>query len=160
MGFIYCFVFPNGKRYVGATTMKDPKDRWRNGKCYRVGTPVRTAIDEFGWRHVTKLCCEVLNSELDEQERYWIAKYKTTDPEYGYNRDSGGKNGYHHSDETRRKMSESRIGKPHPLKGHKQSEESKIKISNARKGKPFSDEHRKNLSESKKLYWAKKKGLV
>jgi group I intron endonuclease len=156
MGFIYCFVFPNGKRYVGATTMKNPKDRWQCGKKYHVGTPVRTAIDEFGWRHVTKLCCWVPDSELDEHERYWIEKYKTMDPEYGYNMLSGGKKGFtgrggykhplygkHHSDETIRKMSDAKKGDKHPLYG-----------------KHHSDETRKKMSEARKLYWAKKKGLV
>jgi hypothetical protein len=47
-----------------------------------------------------------------------------------------------HTDETRRNMSESRIGKNH-------SDETKRKMSEASKGKKLSEEHKRKLSESK-----------
>ena len=57
---------------------------------------------------------------------------------------SGEKNnffGKHHSEETKKKMSESKKNI---------SEETRRKLSEANKGKQFSEEHRKNLSESQK----------
>ncbi len=157
MGYIYCFVFPNGKRYVGQTIRK-PKYRWNNGKGYTVGTPVKAAIDEFGWQNVNKLCYEVPDSELDEQERYWIEKYKTTDPEYGYNIQSGGKNGFAfpHSEEHCRKISESQIGRV-------VTEKTRERISEAKRGSHLpkkSEITRRRMSESQRLRRQKEKGLA
>lgn len=58
--------------------------------------------------------------------------------------------GFHHSEETKRKLSEINKGKSSPMKGKHHSEESKLKISITRKGKPLSEEHRKKLSEAGK----------
>ena len=51
--------------------------------------------------------------------------------------------GYKHTEETRRKVSEA-------SKGTHRSEETKRKMSEARKGKPLSEETRRKLSEAKK----------
>lgn len=75
--------------------------------------------------------------------------------------------GMHHTEETKRKMSESHKGKSHtvdtrkklseankgktsPRKGMKASEETRKKISESRKGITLSDDTRRKISESKK----------
>ena len=68
--------------------------------------------------------------------------------------------GITHSEESRRKMSEAHKGKTHSeesrrkisetLKGKTLSEETKRKLSEVRKGKTFSEEHKRKLSESQK----------
>lgn len=65
--------------------------------------------------------------------------------------------GRHHSDETRRKMSESHLGEKNWFFGKKHSEQTKMKISKALSGKRnpnfgkhFSLDHRRKLSESHK----------
>lgn len=75
--------------------------------------------------------------------------------------------GHYPSDETRRKLSEARTGKPSGMKGkvqtaesrgkisecqigHKVSEETRRKISDALKGQPFTDERRRNISNALK----------
>ena len=72
--------------------------------------------------------------------------------------------GKHHSEATKRKLSETRIGEKNPnygkspseetrqkmseaQRGRKHTEETKQKISKANKGKVFSEEHRRKLSE-------------
>ena len=55
--------------------------------------------------------------------------------------------GKHHSDETRKKMSEAKKGK---LKGIKLTDDHRRKISEAKKGKHLSDETRKKMSEAMK----------
>ena len=79
----------------------------------------------------------------------------------------GKKGAYHHSDETKRKISEARKDKSNPLygkklseetkrkmseahKGIRFSEETKLKMSKSRKGIQFSEEHKKKISEAKK----------
>ena len=86
--------------------------------------------------------------ELDEWEQYYIKFYDTLYPN-GYNLQEGGRGGVP-SDETRKKISETKKGKP-------MSEEQKKKISEAKKGekhhffgKKLSEEHRRKMSESHK----------
>ena len=64
------------------------------------------------------------------------------------------------SEETRRKLSEAKKGKPPPTKGRHPSEDTKRKISEALKGKrrkPFSEETKRKMSEAKKDYWERKR---
>ncbi len=57
----------------------------------------------------------------------------------------GRKKGFHHSEETKKKLSEVMKGKHWKL-----SEQTKRNISKARKGMRFSEKHRKKMSESRK----------
>lgn len=61
-----------------------------------------------------------------------------------------GKKGKTPSDETRRKISETN-------KGREFSQETRIKIAESNKGKNVSDETRRKMSEAGKLNWAKRK---
>lgn len=58
--------------------------------------------------------------------------------------------GKRHTDETRRKMSESRKGAQNPMYGKPRSDDTKRKISEAKKGKTLTSEHRRKLSEARK----------
>ena len=66
---------------------------------------------------------------MDSLERELIAKYNTTDREYGYNLDNGGHLGKHRSEETKRKISESQHGEKNGMYGKTHSEEVRKKIS-------------------------------
>ena len=54
------------------------------------------------------------------------------------------------SEETKKKLSESRKGKPSPNKGKRHSEESRKKLSEAHKGHTLSEETRKKIAEAMK----------
>ena len=56
----------------------------------------------------------------------------------------------HHSEETKRKISEARKGKPSNSKGKHLSEETKRKISEVQKGKHLSEETKRKISETLK----------
>lgn len=75
--------------------------------------------------------------ELDEWEKYFIKFYNTLSPN-GYNLEKGGRGGVP-SEESRRKMSESKkgkmVGEKHPMFGKHPSEETRKKLSDAHKGK-------------------------
>jgi len=97
-----------------------------------------------------------LKQNLTEQEAfrheiYMISIFGRKDLGTGilHNRSDGGEgcSGWIPSDETKRKISDSKKGK---RRGKIHSEESKRKISEARKGKPRSEETKRKMSESTK----------
>ena len=87
------------------------------------------------------------NIELSEEEygrirREWSRSLKGK---------PGSMTGKHHTEETKRKISNSHKGKPAPNKGKKMgphSEDWKRKVSNSLKGKPFTEEHKRKISEA------------
>lgn len=121
----------NGKKYIGITC-QDVYKRWGNGRCYKIGSYFRRAIDKYGWdmfRH------QILYTDLSYQdacrlEAELIAKYRTNEREYGYNNSSGGEKGAlgnHHalSEETKAKMSKAKRGVSRP-KHHRRPPEKTI----------------------------------
>lgn len=138
----------NGKIYIGLTSMK-PEERWRNGKGYHKGTHFRNAIDKYGWDgFIHKIIKNNLTKEEAEYwEQYYIALYNLTDRRFGYNMSSGGEAGGGHpqTEETRRKIGENgcHIG----MTGKKHSENTKKRMSESQMGHPVSEETRKKISE-------------
>ena len=175
---VYKHTCPNGKLYIGITRTS-VAERWRNnGKGYKNQYFYR-AIQKYGWENIihTVVACELTKEQAESFEVELIEKYKSNNPEYGYNIDNGGKagcrmsestkeklriinTGKHHSEEAKRKMSESRKGrklsaihKAHIGAGHKgklHSEETKAKLSNAQKGLIMSEETRAKISKAMK----------
>lgn len=145
----------NNKIYIGQTKSKELNKRWLNGFGYKNNSHFWNAIQKYGWNNFEHLVL-IENLSLDMAniiEEELIRKYKTTNPQYGYNLKSGGLNNYL-SDDTKRKISKANKGRG---KGRKLSKETKRKISIATKGennpyydKKHTDEERKRMSENKK----------
>src|SRR5574343_177718 len=105
----------NGKFYIG----KDTKD---NPNYFGSGIVLRRAIKKYGKENFMKQTIEVCSTEeeLNEREIYWIDKLDARNPEVGYNMLKGGEGVFRgekhpmfnkkHSDESRKKMSESKQG--------------------------------------------------
>lgn len=106
-GCVYCLEFPNGKKYVGITTMLIPQYRLRY-HSKRVGSLLGRAICKCGIDQVRFLILEqdLFWKELCILERYYIRKYKTRSPN-GYNLTDGGEGiiGYQHTLKARRAIS-------------------------------------------------------
>lgn len=140
----------SGKKYIGITGMK-PEHRWNNGKGYTSGY-FRNAIEKHGWdafRHEI-LYTRLTKEEACSLEQELIAKYRTNDPEYGYNSSVGGEmsalgSRWYLSEETKRKMR-----KPKSEEHRKRISEARKGEGNAMYGKTLSEEHRKKISESEK----------
>jgi len=131
----------NGKVYVGQTvqTLIERKNghlRKSKTRNYHFYSAIKKyGADNFEWRQID----DAENAdELNQKERYWIAYYKSDNPEYGYNMNEGGL-GARHTEETKRKISELRKGKKMP---------------------PHSPETRRKMSESLKGKTAWNKGLI
>lgn len=123
---IYIHTSPSGKVYIGITSTS-VKKRWGHGCNYR-GMHFYNAIEKYGWDNFKH---DVLFEGLSEEdaktkEIELIALYDSINPDKGYNVSEGG-DVRHHTEETRKKMSQSRKGKPH----HKQWVEN---LSKAQKG--------------------------
>lgn len=103
---VYCHITPSGKRYIGITK-QEPTKRWLNGKGYYYNNHFNRAIHKYGWDNIDhKIIAENLTqTEACENEKKFIAKYKTNDPKYGYNLTSGGEKGFQLTDESKRKLS-------------------------------------------------------
>lgn len=111
-GIIYCFTFPNSKRYVGKTE-KELQVRLNYHKhCSKyIKNHLYNAIRKYGWNNLKiEVLCECNSKEeLNEKEKYFILQFGSTDPEKGYNLRSGGEGGLH-SKSTKLKISESNKG--------------------------------------------------
>ena len=111
---LYLHTTPNGKRYYGITK-QNPKKRWLSGHGYRNNQYFWRAITKYGWNNITHevLCDGLTEHEAQELEQYMIQWYDTANRKYGYNLSKGGESssGYHHTEETKQKMSESMKGK-------------------------------------------------
>ena len=88
---VYKLTDPGGKIYIGLTG-KTVEQRWNKGRGYSRDTPIRQAINCFGWDAFRKeILCEKLTQEGAEKlERWFIAYYDSSSPEKGYNRFLGG----------------------------------------------------------------------
>jgi hypothetical protein len=118
---VYVHTFPNNKKYFGITCRDDPNIRWQNGKGYgKDAQPVMyNAIQKYGWDNVKHeiLFSGLSKKEAELKERELISLYKTNCKRYGclygYNMTDGGEGtlGHKVSKESKKKMSEVRLGK-------------------------------------------------
>lgn len=113
---VYCHISPSNKRYIGITS-KRPNDRWVNGNGYKYNQYFYRAITKYGWdsfKHII-LFDGLTREEASRKERELIREYDTTNKSKGYNIASGGFDGGHPtSEETKRKISDAKRGKPCP----------------------------------------------
>ena len=101
----------NGKRYIGQTIRSlDQRKRqhlWASTHKPEISTHFYKAIQKYGKEN---FLWEVLDTaetqeELNIKESYWIEKYNTTNPTYGYNLKGGGHNPFLTND-VKRKIGE------------------------------------------------------
>ena len=114
----------NKKVYIGQTKLKPYSKRWgKNGSYYSGCTYFYAAIQKYGWKNFEHNILEdnLTLTEANEKEKYYIQKYNSTDPNFGYNISKGGYN-YIMSEDTKRKISE-------VCKGRKKSKQTKQKMS-------------------------------
>lgn len=165
---IYCIEnTKSNKKYIGQSV--NIEDRWRrhiselNNRTHH-NSHLQNAWDKYGkdcFKFYVLEYCDV--SDLDEKERYYIGIYNTTDRDSGYNLQSGGQSSNSHSDETKKKISESN------KKAYQNGELRKVRSNDALKqwanpeikekitgqnngmyGKHHSEETRRKMSEKKK----------
>jgi len=156
-GVIYMFENKmNNKKYIGKTLRI--KERYNEHKRANDNSLFHSAIKEFGFdnfvfsilEEVTLETKKSVNSKLNEIEKYYIALYKTRDKEYGYNVSCGGdgSSGCLRSDETKQKISISKIGERNPMK-RKEIRDKVSKSLIGRNGRKHTNETKQKISISK-----------
>jgi len=128
----------NGKIYIGQHQTEDLNDDYMGS-----GKGIRRAIKKYGIENFTKkilfYCTDWKTMNRVEEvivDDEFVRRKDT------YNMKTGGSCGiYHHTEETKQKMSQSRLG-------HETSDKTRKKLSEAHKGKRHSEEHRKHNSEA------------
>ena len=161
MGCIYARINKiNGKRYVGqASNMEQRQNRWNNLSIPYAGSLINRARKKYGVDGFELIILkECPDEEMNQLEMYFIKELNTKRPN-GYNLTDGGNstNGYTHTEETKRKMSEALKGKNNPNYGKHHTEETKRKMSEAKKGennhfygKHHTEETKRKISEAQK----------
>lgn len=128
----------NSKCYIGQTIQNPPIKRWNTHsnkkKASKKNSVLSNAILKYGKENFT---FEVIDKavsidELNEKETYWIEYYNSLCPN-GYNVSLGGLNKMH-TEESKKKISMSKLGEKNPNW----------------KGKSVTDEVRKKMSENTK----------
>ncbi|APC25574.1 GIY-YIG catalytic domain-containing endonuclease [Only Syngen Nebraska virus 5] len=145
MGFIYTLTSPSGKSYVGQTIRPIEERFNEHQKPSSYCVLLYRAIDKHGWDNFTVDYYECPDDELNKHETWMIRLMGTLSPG-GYNLKEGGSRGKM-SEESKKKMSESRSGEKHHFYGKTHTEESKKKMSEVHIGKKLSEEAKKKLSD-------------
>lgn len=142
---VYEHICPNGKVYIGITSQKDAERRWQYGWGYRNNILFYRAIKKYGWGNIKHIILfdGLTKEEAERKEILFIKKLKSNNPQFGYNIENGGNCTGTHSEETKKKISESQrgeknhnYGKPSPLRGKKHSPEHIEKNRKAHLGQP------------------------
>lgn len=119
---IYMYTFPNGKRYIGKThtSLKD-RQGGANWSGYDHSSILMKAVRKYGIKNIKQEILfedEMVDEYASRLEQICILLFKAnclrfTDPAYGYNMTDGGEGtiGHHHTEESKKKMSESKKGK-------------------------------------------------
>lgn len=143
MAYIYKITnLINGKIYIGKRVRETKKDI---KNYYGSGIAIKNAIIKYGIENFKKEILEHIETkynckELCDREKYWIAFYHSNDKNIGYNLTIGGDGGC--NQEIAKK-----IAKARKERGYHHSEETKRKLSNSHRGQKFSELHKKHLSE-------------
>ena len=161
---IYCYTFPNDKKYIGQTCKKSIEERYDYGNGYN-GMLVDKAIKKYGWNNIKKEILFIASNieEANEVERYYISYYNSLAKNgSGYNVSDGGSNGNNFSGFTQEEMDEYKLKQRNAQLGEKSHrygkshsketiEKMKIKASknNPFKGKKHTQETKNKWKRSK-----------
>ena len=131
----------NGKSYIGMTS-QEPKKRWDSGWGYNNNSKMWKDIQNSDWN--TDWEHNILGKFEDKQEalnleEMFIRLFDSTNE--GYNTSAYSSHSCKHSEESKRKISESKIGITF-------SEEHKRKMSESHIGITLSEEHKRKISEA------------
>lgn len=88
---VYMHTTPDGKRYIGVTS-RSVNTRWQYGRGYVGNSAFTDAIQKHGWNNIKHEVLEVHEKAEDAnaREMFYVAKYMSNNPEFGFNVTVGG----------------------------------------------------------------------
>lgn len=148
---IYMLTSPSGKVYIGQAKDFLARKKQHIQHSRKKSTMIARAVAKYNFEnfkinflYVQK---EYNRGELNKKEIFYIHLYNSTDPTVGYNICQGGEGRTGKlSEETRKKMSASKKGKPSNRKNTYTSEETRRKMSASHR-KPHTDYQKKRIAE-------------
>ena len=144
MGYLYKLTNKvNGKTYIGQTIRPIEKRFEEHQKKSSKCVAIYGAIKKHGWDAFEKEWYYCPDEDLNFDEELLVREMGTLAPN-GYNLKEGGGNHSKHSEETKQKISEAKLGEKNHNFGIPMREEQKQKISEALRGE--------NNLNSKKVY--------
>ena len=146
--YVYMHIFPNNKVYIGITSKK-PEYRWNNGNGYNSQNMMRRAINKYGWKNITHLILfdNLTKEQAEDKEIELIAYYKSNDINFGYNLSIGGEK----SSKGVKRTEDFKNNIKDKITGIKRSEETKQKLSLSKLGKPSWNKGKRGSSKSFKI---------
>lgn len=142
-GIIYRYTAPNGKIYIGQTISETHRkavhrNQAKNPKDYFHKAIAKYGFDAFKYDVIFRTASKDesrLKFLLNTMESYYIRKFQSNNPDIGYNLTTGGE-GFSgkHSEETKKKMSESHRGLDNHQKGRNHNDISKVQIAQTKMG--------------------------
>lgn len=154
-GFVYMTTnLINGKRYIGQR-----KYYGKHQDYLGSGHLLRRAVEKYGKENFSRVILEECSSreQLNNQEKFWIQYYDAVNDNAFYNISAGGEGvvlangqsvwlGRQHSDETKAKLSQLRMGVNNPFYGKHHSPETIKKLAQYSTGKKHSPETLRKMS--------------
>lgn len=148
----------DGKVYIGQTSRTIEDRAGKSGYRYRGCSRFYNAILEYGWDAFIPevIATAETASEADSLEVYYISLYKSADPEFGYNTSVGGgimvgpanpMYGKKHSEETKQKQRERKLGENNPMYGSTWTETQREKSGPRGMHLNFSEEQREAMRQ-------------
>lgn len=142
---IYKLIFPNDKIFIGQTIQEfnirmnqykiDAYNESNKNKKYN--RLISKKIRQYGWNNIKKeIICTVSEEFVDEAERYFIKRHNSLVVNgQGYNIEDGGNKNKHHSEETKKKLSNANGGKNSYWFGKQHTKEYRIFMKKMQLGK-------------------------
>lgn len=98
---------------------------------------------------ITEIDRATTQEELNELEKFHIARLRSNDLSIGYNLTAGGLGtiGYKPREESKEKIRQKHLGEGNPFFGRHHKEEARKKISDSLKGRKKSEQHAENISK-------------
>lgn len=148
---IYMLTSPSGKVYIGQAKDYEARKKQHIQLSKKQSTLIGRAIAKYGFESFKEDILytqkEYNRKDLNEKETYYIELYNSLNKEVGYNICKGGegRTGLL-SDETKKKMSLAKKGKPSNRKNTLTSEKTRKQMSESHK-KPASDYQKQRIAE-------------
>lgn len=143
----------NGKVYIGGSSNVRDRRQQHNWE-FEHGSHHVTEMQKDYNNYPDSFRFDVIEycsaEDLVELERKYIADYDAMNPAHGYNRESGGNANKKISDETKKIWSDHRKGEGAAMYGKHHTEETKRKLSEARKGYRLPEASIRQMAETKR----------